>query len=256
VHIPPGGRKSFQEAVSPDGIRALLGLVPLYFLVAAFWSLFDQPGSSWVLQAEKLNRNFFGYDVLAEEIQTVNPVLILIFIPLFSYVIYPLAEKFFRVTPLRKIGTGMFIAALSFVVIALIEVDITRIQAEAARSGVELTLAEMPHAWWQVLANAILTAAEVLVSITCLEFSYTQAPPRMKSFVMALYMLSVSAGNLFTSLVNHFMIRDDGTSRLEGAAYFWFFAGLMAATAVVFVIFSTFYRGRTYMQDDAAATAP
>ena len=43
-----------------------------------------------------------------------------------------------------------------------------------------------PSIAWQVLAYAILTAAEVLISITCLEFSYTQAPNNMKSFIMAI----------------------------------------------------------------------
>ena len=43
--------------------------------------------------------------------------------------------------------------------------------------------------WWQILAYVVLTATEVLVSITALEFSYKQAPLRMKSFIMALFLL-------------------------------------------------------------------
>lgn len=238
VHVPPGGKESFREAFSPEGRRALLSLAPLYVFVAVFWSLYDQSGSRWVLQAELLDRSFFGYEVLAAQIQIVNPLMILAFIPLFSYVILPLVGRVCTVTPLRKVGVGMFVAAASFAIAAMIE----------ARIGQGAKL----HAGWQIVAYAVLTAAEILVSITCLEFSYTQAPPRMKSFVMALYMMSVSAGNLFTSLVNEFMIREDGSSRLEGAAYYWFFAGLMFVAAFAFVIFSLFYRGRTYLQDEAA----
>jgi POT family proton-dependent oligopeptide transporter len=55
------------------------------------------------------------------------------------------------------------------------------------------------------LAYGIITAAEVFVSITCLEFSYTQSPKKMKSFVMACFLLSVSLGNLFVAGVNHFI---------------------------------------------------
>ena len=51
---------------------------------------------------------------------------------------------------------------------------------------------------------------------------------------MAFYLLSVAAGNLFTSAVNFLMIGADGVSRLQGAAYFWLFAGLMLATAGLF----------------------
>ena len=48
--------------------------------------------------------------------------------------------------------------------------------------------------WWQILAYVVLTASEVLVSITALEFSYKQAPLRMKSFIMALFLFSTSVG--------------------------------------------------------------
>jgi hypothetical protein len=63
--------------------------------------------------------------------------------------------------------------------------------------------AEWPSIAWQILAYIVLTAAEVLVSVTCLEFSYTQAPKKMKSFIMSLYLLSVSAGNVLTALASH-----------------------------------------------------
>jgi len=53
----------------------------------------------------------------------------------------------------------------------------------------------------------VLSASEVLVSITALEFSYKQAPLRMKSFIMALYLLSISVGNLGTAAVNDWMVR-------------------------------------------------
>jgi hypothetical protein len=106
-----------------------------------------------------------------------------------------------------------------------------------------------PKIVWQLLAYVILTSAEIMVSITCLEFSYTQAPPRMKSLIMSLYLLSVSLGNLFTSLVNRVIQNEDGTSKLPGASYYWFFTGTMLATAVVFILIAKTYRGQTYIQD-------
>ena len=44
-----------------------------------------------------------------------------------------------------------------------------------------------------------------MVSITCLEFAYTQAPRSMKSLVMALFFLTVSLGNYLTSAVKFFL---------------------------------------------------
>jgi POT family proton-dependent oligopeptide transporter len=64
---------------------------------------------------------------------------------------------------------------------------------------------DQPSIAWQFFAYAILTASEVMVSITCLEFAYTQAPKRMKSVVMAVFLFSVSAGNVFTAVVNRYI---------------------------------------------------
>ncbi|MCH7988307.1 MAG: hypothetical protein IID46_04050 [Planctomycetes bacterium] len=106
-----------------------------------------------------------------------------------------------------------------------------------------------PNIVWQLLAYLLLTSAEVMVSITCLEFSYTHAPKKMKSFIMALYLLSVSAGNAFTSAVNFFVQKPDGSSMLEGADYYWFFTAVMLVTAFLFIGVAKMHRGKTYIQD-------
>jgi POT family proton-dependent oligopeptide transporter len=59
---------------------------------------------------------------------------------------------------------------------------------------------------------------------------------------MAFYFLSVAIGNLFTSAVNFFIQNDDGTSKLAGADYYWFFTGLMFITATLFLFVSQRYK--------------
>ena len=235
IHVPPGGREFLREAFSREGVAAMSRLGLVYLFIAIFWALFDQSGSTWVLQANKMDRNFMGIDWLPSQIQALNPIMILALIPLYNLILYPVAEKLFRVTPLRKISFGLFIAAGSFLIIALIEARITAGQT--------------PNIVWQLVAYTILTAAEVLVSITALEFSYTQAPPKLKSFVMSLFLLSISLGNVFTAAVNTFIQDPDGTTTLEGASYFLFFAGLMFAAAVLFVPVAMTFKERTYLQE-------
>ena len=77
-----------------------------------------------------------------------------------------------------------------------------------------------------------------------------QAPKKMKSFIMAIYLLSVSLGNTFTALVNEFIQNPDGTSKLEGPSYFWFFVGVMAVTAVLFVPIAARYKVKEHLQDE------
>jgi len=114
---------------------------------------------------------------------------------------------------------------------------------------------ETPSIAWHLLAYLVLTSGEILVSITCLEFSYTQAPKALKSLVMALFLMSVSIGNLFTAAVNFFIQNEDGSSKLEGPEYYLFFAGVMAVTAILFIPVAMRYREKSYIQDEEKAPA-
>jgi len=395
VHIPPVGWRSVVSAFrSPDGRRAVRNLVVIYLFVAVFWSLFDQTGSAWVLQARQMDRHWLGVEWLPSQIGAVNPILILLFIPLFSYLVYPLLDRIFPLTPLRKISIGFFVTVIAFAVSAGIDMEITggqivevtseanadrspagrlidgrvdgtgwisakttdapqtivirlrerrawdissvrinpyssadqqtwvrhvvlsvgnnpigpwtevgqlaieprnefqsceftpvsaeyvRLQVRSTGEGRAVSLGEVevlaagklpanvnshaaavwpnvaavgyqPNIVRQLLAYVLLTAAEILVSITCLEFSYTQAPPQMKSFIMSLFLLSVAGGNAFTSLVNYFIQNEDQTSKLEGANYYWFFTAIMLAAAVSFIAVAQTYRGKTYIQHES-----
>jgi POT family proton-dependent oligopeptide transporter len=93
-----------------------------------------------------------------------------------------------------------------------------------------------PSIYWQGLAYVVLTAAEVMVSITGLEFSYMVAPKSMKSIVMAIWLLSVSLGNAVTAIVNTVIQNPDGSSKLPGASYYWFFTALMFVAATGFAL--------------------
>ncbi len=236
VHIPPGGMGFVREALSKEGLRCLGRLAGIYLFIAMFWALFDQNGSSWVLQSQHMDRMLFGLEILPSQIQAANPLLIVLLTPLFYRVVYPMLGRFVNLTYLNKIAIGLFITVLSFVLVAWIQ---TLIDA-----GLQ------PSILWQLLAYGLLTSAEVMVSITCLEFSYTQAPRTMKSFVMSLYMGAVALGNLFTSAVNFFIENADGSSKLAGASYFWFFAGLMLATALGFLWYSRNYKEQIHLQQE------
>ncbi|MEX0611285.1 MAG: POT family MFS transporter [Pirellulales bacterium] len=242
VHIPPGGSAFFREMFSADGLRAIVNLIPLYIFTIPFWCLFDQTHSSWVHQAKKMYLAGFSPKDFPAQLQTVNAILVMAFIPLFTYGLYPLFGRWFVVTPLRRIGIGLFLTAAAFVIPSLVQ--------ESIDAG------GAPHFMWQVLAYVVMTAAEVMVSITALEFSYTQAPRKMKSLLMGVFFLSITAGNLLTAAVNGYIVdqKQLGNVVLEGADYFWFFTGIMLVTAIVFVIWSQFYRGRTYIQGEDEAS--
>jgi len=232
IHIPPGGLKFLKETFSREGLLSIGKLCIIYIFIAPFWSLFDQTGSTWVIQAENLNRTWLGVEWLPSQIQAVNPIMILIFAPTFTYFLYPKINQYFKLTPLKKINIGLFLTVPSFLIIGYLQNLID--------------LGHNPSIAWQILAYGILTASEVLISITCLEFSYTQAPNTMKSFIMGLFMLSIAVGNTFTMLVNSLVTNVD-----DGASFFFFFAKIMFLTALLFIFVVKFFKPKTYLHKES-----
>jgi POT family proton-dependent oligopeptide transporter len=240
VHIPADPRRFVSDLIDPRFLRALAGLIPLFILIAAFWCIFDQTASAWIEQAQKMDRHFLIWELNPAQLQAINPLFILTLIPVFTLVIYPQMSRLMEVTPLRRIGAGFILTLATIYVSIWIEQQIS--------AGLQ------PSIGWQGLAYLLLTGAEILISITALEFSYTQAPPRLKSFVMSLDLLSVALGNFFTARVNAYIEKAGAAANLSGANYYWFFMKITAVTTVIFVVVAMFYKGRTYLQDEESAS--
>ena len=192
IHVPAQGTPFIKELFSKEGLINIGKLMALFYIfVSMFWCLFDQTATTLVFQAEKMDLNILGIELLPSQVQAFNPFLILVLIPLFTFVIYPQVGKIIKLTPLRKIGAGFFLMVVSFAIISWAQEAIDR--------------GETPSVAWQLLAYLIFTTAEILISIVCLEFAYTQAMPRMKSFIMSLFLLSVFVGNMMTGLINDYI---------------------------------------------------
>ena len=235
VFFSSSARKFGVEAA--EGPLAVLRIISVFLLVSIFWALFDQHASSWVRQAAMmdLDLNIFSKKIslLPSQISALNPLMVMALIPFNNFWLYPTVEKMgFSMSPLRRMAIGNFVASLAFVTVALIQVAIV----ESPESKVSIL--------WQIVPYLIMTQAEVMVSITGLEFAYTQAPVKMKSTIMGFWLLSVSLGNILTAKLT--VITAALGWSLTG--FFWLFAGLMAVAAVLFGLISTVYRYRDYSQ--------
>jgi POT family proton-dependent oligopeptide transporter len=214
------------------GPHAVLRIMSVFIMVSIFWALFDQSGSSWVRQAKLMRTvSVLGFDILPAQLQTLNPVLVMMLIPIMNTAVFPVLEKWgLRVTTLRRMTAGMLFAGLSFVAVALIQ---TRIDAEGPGAVSIL---------WQAVPYVIITISEVLISITGLEFAYSQAPKSMKSTIMGFWLFTIAIGNLLVSLLAEF-------GKLPLVQFFWVFAGLMFLAGIGFGIRAHFFVERDIIQD-------
>jgi POT family proton-dependent oligopeptide transporter len=177
------------------------------------------------------------FELEAAQISALNPLMVMMIIPLLNVAVYkPLEKRGITVKPLQKMTLGMFLAGAAFAIAAVLQ---QRVEARAG-TGAEL------HVLWQIAQYLVMTTAEVLVSVTGLEFAYTQAPRRMKSTIMGFWLLCVTFGNILVAFLAPMQ------TILSLSQFFWVFTALMIAAAVLFSILAYFYKGRTYLQAEAA----
>jgi proton-dependent oligopeptide transporter, POT family len=258
------GRDAARRELGDGAVDAALSVVRVAVLllpVMVFWALFDQTGSSWVLQATRMEL----HGLQPDQLQALNPLLVMIMIPVFSLWLYPRLERAgLPMTPLRRMTVGMYLTACSFVAAAIIEyfvdsVAVTRLfvshllylvdqgvpAADLARVYQEFFSQPLQRVsvLWQFVPYVILTAGEVMVSITGLEFAYTQAPRTVKSTVMSFWLMTVALGNLLTAVIS-------GLNVFRGPSYFLFWALLMTMVAGVFAALAARYRVVDYIEPD------
>ncbi|XP_041662318.1 solute carrier family 15 member 1 [Cheilinus undulatus] len=108
-------------------IKMVLKVLFLYIPLPMFWTLFDQKGSRWTLQATTMDGNFGALVIQPDQMQTVNPILILTLVPIMDSLIYPLIKKCgLNFTPLKRMTVGMLLAAIAFVCAALVQIQIDK----------------------------------------------------------------------------------------------------------------------------------
>jgi POT family proton-dependent oligopeptide transporter len=235
VRQPPSRQTPRSAGEKAEDRRTLWRIAVVFLPISMFWALFNQVNSNWVLQGKQMT----PFHMLnGETMQGAGAVLVMIWTPVLTLVLYPLAERFgCRPTPLRRMGLGMFLGGLSFIVSGVI-------QGWMDRGGAVSIL-------WQLAPYVVLEAGEVLVSATALEFAFEQAPQRLKSVVMSMWLVTISAGNfliaVFTGLNEHFV-------KARGAAQIYFYAGMLFVVAVIFMFCANWFRRREEIPSTASAS--
>uniref|UniRef100_A0AC35TR95 MFS domain-containing protein n=1 Tax=Rhabditophanes sp. KR3021 TaxID=114890 RepID=A0AC35TR95_9BILA len=101
------------------GVKSLCNVAVIYGPIALFWALYDQ-------QAMRMDGRVGSITILPDQISLFNPIMILILVPTFELVFYPLARKICKVTSLRRMGCGLLFASLSFCIAGLLQLNVNK----------------------------------------------------------------------------------------------------------------------------------
>lgn len=228
-----GARGHVDEQEFVD-VRAVVRLLPLFLMLPVFWALFDSQGSVWTLQRTHMDNCIGPVDaswrqcLTPEQLGALNPIFVVILVPIFTRYLFPalraLPWRWTHPTPLRRMCVGMQLAAASFVLSALVQREV-----DSAPDGTVSALLQIPQL-------VIITAAELLVSTTGLEFVYSQAPASMKGSILAMFYLAISLGNVLTGVLYSSL-----SSVLSSLQLILLLAALMVVAGLIFILLAWRY---------------
>jgi POT family proton-dependent oligopeptide transporter len=209
-----------EEAV--EGVKAVFRVLSIFAFIPFFWMLFDQKASTWVVQARSMNLRVGSWNFEPSQMQLVNPALVMLLIPFTTGVVYPLFKRLgWELSPLRRMPIGMALGATSFVIAGILNLPIV--------AGEKISIL------WQIIPYVVLTIGEILVSVTGLEFAYTQAPLTMKSVIQSFWNLTTAAANLAVALASALVF-------FKGTALFFYYAGFAYLAALGLALVARHYK--------------
>jgi POT family proton-dependent oligopeptide transporter len=208
----------------------LVRISGIFALIAVFWFVYDQSASTWIYFAEKhmTMQLGFGVETTADQIQGLNPVLVVVLTPIFNALWEALQRR--RGTPVpdtRKMLLGFFIVIGCMAIMSAV--------GFAAGEG-KVTV------WWLCLATLVITLSELCISVVGLEFAFKVAAPGTKSAVTAAFLFTVFGGDLIAGVFDKKL-----WNHISPGAFFGIQTAIMAAAAVVF-----YFVARRFERPDAA----
>jgi len=158
-------------------------------------------------------------------------ITIIIFIPIMDKIVYPLLRRCnINFRPISRITFGFFFTAASMGYAAGLQRKIynTGPCYDHPRECGDGSVPNDVHVAIQTPVYALMGIAEILASVTGLEYAYTKAPATMKSFIMALFLLTNAAGSALGIALS---------PTAKHPKLVWSYTGLSVATVITGVLF-------------------
>ena len=179
--------------------QTLARLFGIFALVVLYWFGYEHNDSLWVAFIRdyvNLKIPIIDKTISPDWLQFLNPLVVIIMIPVFNFIFAFLDPEMKIFTRMRKILAGFLLTACAIGIMSLAGF-LVQGHTEQVTQGdklVEVSTAKV-SAFWPAAAYIILTVGEVLLYGTMLELSYSAAPKSMKGFITACFLVTNTLGN-------------------------------------------------------------
>ncbi|MEI6374986.1 MAG: peptide MFS transporter [Actinomycetes bacterium] len=162
----------------------------LFIAAAIFWGIYDQAGSTLSVFAEQdVDRTIGDFTVPTAWFQSINPIFIIMFAPIFAWMWVKLADRAPSLP--MKFTIALFGIALSFLIMIPPAIN--------ADNG------QLSSMWWLVAVYLVQTWAELLLSPTGLSATTVLAPKGYLGQMLALWFLATAVGDSVAGQILKFL---------------------------------------------------
>ncbi|EXJ80161.1 POT family proton-dependent oligopeptide transporter [Capronia coronata CBS 617.96] len=213
-----------------DEVKRALTACKVFTLYPIYWVVYGQFSNNFVTQALQMR----GHGIPNDLMQNFDPISIIVFVPILDRLVYPMLRKRrIAFKPISRIVTGFTVAALAMMYAAIIQhviysrgpcyghplCDASIVDGTAQGNNIHIAV--------QTPAYMFIGISEIFASATGYEYAYTKAPPRMKSFVQSLFLLTNALGSA---------IGEAFVPAAFDPAIMWLYVGLCIGTFCVAIL--------------------
>ncbi|KAE8154389.1 POT family-domain-containing protein [Aspergillus avenaceus] len=169
-----------------DELRRAVKACGVFLWYPLYWLAYGQMTANLTSQAATMQLNNVPNDI----IQNLNPLTLIIFIPIMDQLVYPfLRKRGIHFTPLKRIYTGYLFAAAAMVAATVTQHYIYKLGECGNYPSEKSCKTPAPiNVWVQAVPYVLVAFSEIFASITGFEYAFTKAPKNMKSLVQSIYL--------------------------------------------------------------------
>ncbi|TYJ24372.1 hypothetical protein E1A91_A08G255600v1 [Gossypium mustelinum] len=232
-----------------EQVKIIISVVPIFACTIIFNTILAQLQTFSVQQGSTMNTKIIdGFEIPPASLQSIPYILLIFVVPLYETVLVPTARKITGndsgITPLQRVGIGLFVATFSMVSAALVEKK-RRVSA--------LHHDETMSIFWIAPQFLIFGVSEMFTAVGLIEFFYKQSLEGMQSFLTAMTYCSYSFGfylsSILVSLVNQITrskshggwLSDNDLNKDRLDLFYWMLAALSLINFFNYMFCSKFF---------------
>lgn len=190
----------------------------VFILFPFYWLCYNQILNNLIFQAGQMNTGSSPIEIVSQ----LDPIFLIVLIPLFNLLIYPAMERYkIGLSPIKRITIGFFFSSLAMVWAAVLQHLIYTSQPCGSHlgdsdatyvdgSGKTVSCEDMRthiSVWAQSGCYVLIALGEVFASVVSMEIAMLMAPKSMRSIVMGISIfttaIAAAIGEAFNPLAQN-----------------------------------------------------